>query len=310
MKAVQFSQYGEPDVLVVAEIDQPIPLAQQVLVNVKAAALNPFDWKLRKGHMKNSIPLQLPITIGADFAGIVMKLGEDVAELKVGDEVFGSAIVLNGGSGALAEYATANVANISHKPSIVNYEEAAAAVLVGVSSIQALEKLDITEGTRLLIHGGAGGIGSTAIQYAKHLGAYVATAVKAKDFEFVKNLGADETIDYETERFDEAIKDFDAVYDTIGGETYTRSFKVLKKGGKIISMNEQPNAELAANHNVAALHLSTNVSSESLATLKELIEQGAIKPQIDQSFALDQTTAAFKHLEQDHPQGKVVIEIN
>lgn len=310
MKAVQYSQYGEPDVLSINELDKPVPQLGQVLVEVKAAALNPFDWKLRKGYMKDMIPLQLPITIGADFAGIVTELGEDAGDIKVGDEVFGSAIMLNGGSGALAEYAVANVANISVKPANVSFEEAAASVLVGVSSIQALDQLDVSEGSRVLIHGGAGGIGSTAIQYAKHLGAYVTTAVKAKDFDFVKNLGADEVVDYESQQFDEVLKDLDAVYDTIGGDTYTRSFKVLKQGGKIISMNEQPNEDLANEHGATALYLSTNVSSESLAQLKNVIERDVIKPKIDQSFPLEQTAQAFEHLEQEHPQGKVVIKVN
>ncbi len=310
MKSVQFNQYGEPDVLSINEVNQPVPQSGQVLVNVKAAGLNPFDSKLRKGFMQEMIPLDFPSTIGADFSGAITEIGEGVTGFAIGDEVYGSAIVLNGGSGALAEYAVANVANISHKPANVSFEEAASAVLVGVSSIQAIEQLDVVDGTRVLIHGGAGGIGSMAIQYAKSLGAYVATVVKAKDFDFVIGLGADEAIDYETQKFEEVLTDFDAVYDTVGGEMYTESFKVLKRGGKIISMNEQPDNDLAKEHEVTALYLGTNVTHESLNILKELLEDGVIKSQIDQVFPLDQAVQAFTHLEQDHPQGKVVIKVN
>lgn len=309
MKAAQYSQYGDADVIEIKDAEKPVPQPGQVLIEVKAAAPNPFDYKVRRGYMKDVIPVQFPVTIGADFAGVVTGIGEDAGDIQVGDEVFGSAIVLNGGSGAVADYAAANVASIAKKPSNTGFEEAAAIVLVGVSATQALDQLDLSEGKKILIHGGAGGIGSTAIQYAKQLGAHVATAVKAKDFDFVKGLGADEVIDYEVQQFEDMLKDYDAVYDTIGGDTYLRSFKILKPGGKIISMNEQPNKELAAKHQVTALHLSADVNTESLGKVRDLVERSVIKPQIAKIFPLDQAAEAFRCLETEHPQGKVVISI-
>lgn len=307
MKAIQYAKHGNPDVLTLNEVFRPVPQQGQVLVEVKAIGLNPFDSKLRKGLMKKIIPLEFPSTAGADFSGIIKEVADDESSYNVGDEVFGSATILNGGSGALAEYAVANEANISHKPDNIGFQEAASAVLVGVSSIQALDQFDIHDGSRVLIHGGAGGIGSTAIQYAKSLGAYVATVVRAKDFDFVKKLGADEVIDYETQKFEAILKDFDAVYDTIGSDIYTRSFSVLKPGGKIVSMNEEPNEDLANEYAVNTLYLSSSVSTASLDKLKELLENNTIKPQIDQTFDLENADKAFRYLEQEHPQGKVKI---
>lgn len=306
MKAARYSQYGGPEVIQIVELDIPEAKDDQVVVEVHAAAINPFDWKVRAGYMKEFIPLKLPITIGADFAGVVTQAN---GVYKEGDEVFGSAIVLNGGSGAVAEYAVANTANITAKPANVNAKEDAALVLTGVSAIQALNKLGLGEGKKVLIHGGAGGIGTAAIQYAKHLGAHVATTVQAKDKDYVADLGADDIIDYEAEQFEQALHDFDAVFDTVGGDSYVRSFKILKDGGIIISMVEQPEESTATEQNITALYQSTNVNTESLNELKKMVESGVIKPHVDHEFPLNQVADAFRHLESGHPQGKVVITI-
>ena len=293
MKAARYSEYGGPEVLQIVEIDKPEAKDGQVIVEVHAAAINPFDFKVRAGMMKDFIPLELPITIGADFAGVIVQAAGDYKE---GDEVFGSAITLNGGSGAVAEYAAVNIKNMTAKPANVSAQEAAAVVLTGVSAIQALNQLSLGEGKKVLIHGGAGGIGTAAIQYAKHLGAYVATTAQAKDKDYVSGLGADEVIDYEAQKFDEMLQDFDAVFDTVGGDTYTRSFKILKDGGTIISMVEQPVEGIAKEKNVTALYQSTNVKTESLNELKELIEAGVIKPHVDGEFPLGEAGDAFRDL--------------
>lgn len=306
MKAARYSEYGGPEVIEIVEVDQPVAKDDQVLVEVHAAAINPFDWKVRHGYMKEYIPLELPITIGADFAGVVV---QGAAEFKEGDQVFGSAIVLNGGSGAVAEFVVANTANISKQPENVSAQEAAALVLTGVSAVQALNQLNLSAGKKVLIHGGAGGIGTAAIQYAKHLGAHVATTVQAKDTNYVAELGADQIINYEAERFEDVLQDFDAVFDVVGGELYPRSFAVLKDGGIIISMNEQPDEATAKEHNVTALYQSTSVNTDSLNELRELVEAGVIKPKVDREFPLDQAADAFRHLESGHPQGKVVITV-
>lgn len=309
MKAARYSEYGGPDVIQIQEVQSPSLKENQILAQVKAAAINPFDGKLRSGMFKDSIPLELPATIGGDFSGVVSQVADGVTGFKAGDEVYGSANILGGGSGALAEILATDAGKVAVKPANVSHAQAAALVVVGVSAIQALEQLHLGPGKKVLIHGGAGGIGSASIQYSKHLGAYVATTIRAADNEFVSGLGADETIDYEQQKFEELLHDYDAVFDTVGGENYKRSFQVLKPGGIIISMNEKPDQELADQHRVSALYQSTSVESGSLERLRELIESGVIEPQVDREFPLEQAAEAFKHLETGHPRGKVVISL-
>jgi len=245
MKSAQFKRYGGKDVI---EINQTTPTptltASSVLVEIKAAGINPIDWKIREGYMQQMITLEFPSTLGMDFSGVIKQIGEKVmsSDFKQGDEVYGQAGVTNGGSGAFAELALANVDHIAHKPKRLNHLEAAAIPLVGVSAWQTLvENMGLSKNQKILIHGGAGGIGSIAIQLAKHIGAYVSTTVDINDNQFVQELGADQTIDYKSQKFEDLLHDYDAVYDTIGGDNYKRSFKVLKKDGIIISMLEQPN---------------------------------------------------------------------
>src|ERR671914_2021011 len=237
MKSAQIKTYGDSKVV---EINRTAPSLNDpsegmVLVRVKAAGVNPSDWKLREGFFKQMAPLQFPATLGMDFSGVIEKLGEGVAsDLKQGEEVYGQTGVMAGGSGAFAEMASAKADKISHKPKTLSHEQAAGLPTVGVSAWQALvETMELSKGQKILIHGGAGGIGSIAILLAKHLGAYVATTVSTNDIQFVKEeLGADEVIDYKTQTFENVLPhDFDAVFDTVGGETYTRSFKILKSGG-------------------------------------------------------------------------------
>lgn len=310
MKAAQIKNYGGPEVIEITDIDKPAIKEGQVLVEVYAASLNPFDYKVRSGAYQKFIPLALPYTPGGDFSGVIIQLGRDVLDFRVGDEVYGSANVADGASGSLAEDAAANVAQAAHKPKKTNHAEAAASVLVGISAIQALDDhLKLNKGQKILIHGGAGGIGHIAIQYAKHLGAYVATTVRRVDEDFVKALGADEVIDYQNQNFENIIKDYDGVFDTVGGNAYTKSFQVLRKGGILVSMTEQPNEELAKQYAVQAIYQSSEINNKSLGKLAELIDKSVLKVHIVKEFPLAQTAEAFKHLETGHPRGKVVIKI-
>jgi alcohol dehydrogenase len=217
--------------------------------------------------------------------------------------------VINGGSGAFAEMALANTESIAHKPKRLSHAEAAALPLVGVSAWQALtEDIGLSKGQKILIHGGAGGIGSMAIQLAKNLEAYVATTVSTDDKEFVQELGADEVIDYKTRAFEDLLHDYDAVFDTVAGETYRRSFKVLKKGGIIVSMLEQPNTELMNQYGVKAIFRFTQVNRERLVKLAQWVDQNNnIKIHIDRTFTLDQAGKALDYQKDIHPRGKVVL---
>jgi NADPH:quinone reductase-like Zn-dependent oxidoreductase len=284
----------------------------KVLVTIKAAGVNPADWKIREGGLQQMISLQFPFTLGMDFSGVIKQVGEGVSssEFKQGDEVYGQAGVVNGGSGAFAEIALAKTEGISNKPKRLNHAEAAALPLVGVSAWRALmENIGLSKGQRILIHGGAGGIGSIAIQLAKNLGAYVTTTVSANDKEFVQELGADQVIDYKNQNFEDLLHDYDAVFDTVGGETYKRSFKVLKKEGIIVSMLEQPNSELMNQYDIKAIFQFTQADRERLTKLAQWVDQNNIRVNVDRTFSLDEAADALDYQKDVHPRGKVVLAI-
>lgn len=311
MKAAQINAYGGPEVIEINEqAPRPSPDNGKLLIEIHAVSINPFDVKLKAGYMKDSIPLQFPMTVGGDYSGVVTAVGGDVSEFKAGDQVFGSASVLSGGSGSFAEFAVAKAITTAIKPAQASFEEAGALPLVGSSAVQALEEhMKLQNGQKILIHGGGGGIGHIAIQIAKHLGAYVATTVSEKDKDFVKQLGADEVIDYKSEHFEDKIKEFDAVYDTVGGETLHKSVQVLKKGGLLVSMLGKPDDGLISKYGIIAIAQGTKTNSTHLKRVAELVDDGKIKVHIDKTFPFDQVREAFKYQEQMHPSGKVVVKI-
>jgi alcohol dehydrogenase len=290
----------------------PSPPPGKILVEVKAAGVNPVDWKIREGYFQQMVPLQFPSTLGMDFSGVIKQIGENIpSNFKQGDEIYGQASVLRGGSGAFAELALVDNDAIAHKPKTLNHLQAAALPLVGVSAWQALvENIGLSKEQKILIHGGAGGIGSIAIQLAKHLGAYVATTVSTNDKQFVEELGADQIIDYKTENFEDTILEYDAVFDTVGGDTYKRSFKVLKKGsGIIVSMLEQPNSELMNQYGVKAVFLFSQVNRQRLTKLAEWVDQNNIKVNVDKTFSLDEAGKALDYQKDVRPKGKVVLTV-
>jgi alcohol dehydrogenase len=315
MKSIQINRYGGSDVIeVINAASVPNPSSGKILVNVKAAGVNPADWKIREGYFQQMAPLQFPSTLGADFSGIIKQLGEGVSNsgLKQGDEVYGLAsAVFSGGSGAFAELALVEKDRIAHKPKTLNHIEAAGLPTVGISAWQGLvENIGLSNDKKILIHGGAGGIGSMAIQLAKHLGAYIATTASTNDKQFVQELGANQVIDYKTENFEDILHDYDGVFDTVGGDTYKRSFKVLKKGSGIItSMLEQPNSELMNRYGVKALAQLTQANRQLLTKLAEWVDQNNIKVNIDKTFPIDQAADALDYQRDLHPRGKVVITV-
>jgi alcohol dehydrogenase len=310
VKAAQIRSYGGSDALELNEVTLPEPKANQILVKVYAAAINPFDIKLMSGAYKENIPLQFPAILGGDFAGKVTKTGNDIANFKEGDDVFGTATILSGGSGAFAEKALAKATHATVMPASANFEEAAASVLVGVSALQALgEHIGLKKGQKILIHGAAGGIGHIAVQLAKSMGAHVAATAAGKDLDFVGRLGADETVDYKTEAFGKMTRDYDAVFDTVGGEVTNRSLAVIKKGGILVSMVGQPSEELAKQHGLRAIRQVTKTNHENLDRLRELIDDGKIKVHIDRTFPLDRIREAVDHKINSHPRGKVGLRM-
>jgi NADPH:quinone reductase-like Zn-dependent oxidoreductase len=311
MKSVQIKKYGSSEVIEINQsAPEPIVSAGKVLVIVKAAGVNPIDWKIREGYMQQKFQLQFPSTLGMDLSGVIKQVGEGISAFKQGEEVYGQASVVTGGSGAFAEMALANADSIADKPRNLSHTEAAALPLVGISAWQALvENIGLSKDQKILIHGGAGGIGSIAIPFAKHLGAYVATTVSTNDQQFVRELGASQVIDYKTQNFEDILNDYDAVFDTIGGETYRRSFKVLKKGGIIVSMLEQPNSELMNQYRVKAIFQFTQVNRDRLTKLSQWVDQNNIKVNVEKMFPLDKAGNALDYLKDIHPRGKVVLTV-
>jgi alcohol dehydrogenase len=311
MKSAQINKYGSSEVIEINQsTSEPTVSSGKVLVIIKAAGINPADWKIREGGLQQLVSLQFPSTLGVDFSGVIKQIGEGISpsDFKQGDEVYGQAGVINGGSGAFAEMALANTESIANKPKRLSHAEAAGLPLVGVSAWQALvENIGLSKGQKILIHGGAGGIGSIAIQLAKYLGADVATTVSINDKQFVQELGADQVIDYKTQTFEDLLHDYDAVFDTVGDETYRRSFKVIKKGGVIVSMLDQPDSELMNQYGVKAIFQFTQADRERLTKLAQWVDENNIRVNVEKTFLLDEAGDALDYQKDVHPRGKVVL---
>jgi alcohol dehydrogenase len=313
MKSAQINKYGGSDVIEINQsTSEPTISPGKVLVTIKAAGVNPADWKIREGYLQQLVSLQFPSTLGMDFSGVIKQVGEGVSpsDFKRGDEVYGQAGVTSGGSGAFAEIALAKIESIANKPKRLSFLEAAGLPLVGVAAWRALtEDIKLSKGQKILIHGGAGGIELIAIQLAKNLGAYVATTVSANDKSFVQELGADIVIDYKSQTFEDLLPDYDAVFDTVGGDTYRRSFKVLMKGGIIVSMLEQPDSELMNQHGVKAVFRFTQADREHLTKLTQWVDQNNIRVNVEKEFSLDETGDALDYQRDVHSRGKVVLAV-
>jgi len=311
MKAVQISQYGDAGVLTVAT-DAPKPAVDdgKVLLEVRAASINPVDSMVRLGYMAKMAPLSFPATLGTDVAGVVVEVGAGAGDFRKGDKVFGMASLLAGASGAFAQYATVPAGLLARIPAGLDFTQAAALPLTGVSALEVIdEKLKAGKGSRILIHGGAGGIGTIAIQLAKHRGAFVATTVLGEAVDYVRELGADKVIDFQKEAFEKVLSGYDFVFDTVAGETYRKSFAVLKRGGTIISMLEQPDTELAAKYGVTALSQMTQVTTARLNSLAELVKNKTVTVHVDRVFPVDKVKEAFLAREGGKVRGKIVLSI-
>jgi alcohol dehydrogenase len=307
MKAAQINEYGDVSVVQINEIDRPQLKSDQVMVKVAAASLNPFDTKLREGYMKAGIPLRFPATLGGDFAGTITELGSDVTGFAVGDKVYGQANVVAGNSGSFAEFATTKASEVAKMPQNIDFDQAAALPLVGVSALQALvQHIHLQAGQKLFIHGASGGIGTIAMQIAKHLGAYVAGTATGEGAERIAQLGIDEVIDYKTQDFAERLHGFDAVFDTVGGDDFDKALSIVKPGGVAVSMVAQAD-ELAKKHGVMAITQSTKVTTAMLDQLRELVESGVVTPQIGKIVPFLGIQQAFEARESGEVSGKVVL---
>ncbi|MFE3786366.1 NADP-dependent oxidoreductase [Streptomyces goshikiensis] len=309
MKAAVINQYGQVrDVVRVTDVPVPAVGPRDVLIEVRAAGVNPVDHLIVKGFLSAGEPSR-PLVIGNELAGVVTQVGAEATRFAVGDEVFSRVDPRVGG--AFAEYVAVDESLVAAKPSRLTFEEAASLPLVALTALQALtEQADVRSGTRVLIHGGAGGVGSAAVQIAKQIGAEVVATAGSGSVELVRELGADRVIDYRTEKFEEVVSDVDVVLDTIGGETQERSFGALKSGGTLVSIVAVPDADAKkARWNVEARSFFMRPQGEQLAHLAGLVESGQLRPIVETVFPLDEASEALQKVERGGARGKTVISV-
>ena len=305
MKTIRIHQYGGPEVLVQVETQRPTPAHDEVLIKVRAASVNPIDWKLRAGHMKEVFPLIFPATLGWDISGTIEEAGGEVTQFKRGDEVY--ALVTGGG---YAEYAVAKATVVAKKPRTLDHVHAAAVPVAGLTAWQALfEVAQLRAGQKVLIHAAAGGVGNFAVQLAKAKGAYVIGTASSKNHPFLRDLGVDQAIDYQKTRFEDAVNEVDVVLDTVGGETQERSLKVLKKGGILVSLVQPPSQESATKYGVRALFYGGHASASDLAEIAKLIDGGKVKIVVETVLPLAEARRAHELSETGHARGKIVLKV-
>jgi NADPH:quinone reductase-like Zn-dependent oxidoreductase len=310
MKAVRFHSYGAPDVLVYEDVPRPEPVAGEVLVKVYAAAVNPIDWKIRAGHMRGFRNYPLPFIPGWDVSGVVESAGAGVTQWKPGDEVYGRPDMAR--SGAYAEYIAVKEGELARKPRSLDHIRSAAIPLAGLTAWQALfDAAGLQPGQRVLIQAAAGGVGHLAIQFAKLNDLYIAGTASGRNQEFLRQLGCDLPINYETTRFEDVARDFDAVIESLGGEVRKRSWQVLKKGGILVALiGPPPSEEDAKAHGVRAAIIWAQTKPEQLAEIGRLGDSGRLRPEIAAVFPLRDAAQAHKMSQTEHVRGKIVLQVS
>lgn len=302
MHAIRFHEYGPPDVLRYEEAPQPQPGPGEVLVRVAAAGVNPIDWKVRAGYLQAYMPVELPHILGYDLAGTVAAVGSGVAGVTPGDEVFGR------GSATYAEYAVAPETTLVAKPAELSFAQAATFAVGGVTAWVGLDAAELRSGQRLLVHGGAGGVGAFVVQLARWKGAHVIATASAANVDAVRALGADEVVDYGAVAFDEAVRDVDVVYDTVGGEVTDRSWGVLRPGGTLVVIAGGADAETAQARGVRAVSPQAPADTRPiLGRLAELAVSGDVVPQVGATFPLAEAARAHALSETGHGRGRIVL---
>ena len=332
MKALVLKRYGKSDQTAFADIPRPKLKPDEILVQVHAVGLNPIDYMIPKGMFKPILKFQLPATLGSDLAGVVVEVGSRVTRFKPGDAVFASIFDL--GTGALAEFAVVPENAAAPKPANLDFVQAASIPMVGLTSWQALkERAKLKPGQKVFIPAGSGGIGTFAIQLAKHLGAKVGTTTSTGNVELVKSLGADEVIDYKQQEFEKVLQNYDAVLGTVKGDTIEKSLRILKPNSNVVSLVGPPDAAFARGHSMGFFFtfvfgllsrkiirharkrggeysfLFVHPDGRQLAEIGKLLEAGRIRPVIDKVFPFDQAKEALAYLEKGRAKGKVVVQI-
>lgn len=332
MKALVLNRYAKSNNVAFADIPRPTPKPDEVLVQVHAVGLNPIDYMIPKGSFKPILKFQLPATMGSDLAGVVVETGSRVTRFKVGDAVFASLFDL--GKGSLAEFAVVPESALALKPENLDFTQAASIPMVGLTSWQALkERAQVKPGQKVFIPAGSGGIGTFAIQLAKHLGAKVATTTSTGNVELVRSLGADEVIDYKKQAFEKVLTNYDVLLGTMRGDAIKTGLQILQPNSSVVSLIGPPDAAFARARGMnflikfvfgllsggiirKAKKIGSNYSflfvrsdGEQLAHIGELLRQGTIRPVIDKVFPFDQTKEALAYLATGRAKGKVVVQM-
>ena len=308
MKAIRIHEFGNEDVL--RYEDAPVPEIQddEVLIKVHATSVNPVDWKTREGYVEELIPHDFPLILGWDVSGVIENMGSKVTNFRKGDSVYSHPDINR--NGAYAEYIVVKSKEVALKPKSIDHKQAASIPLVGLTAWQALfETVNIADGQRVLIHGAAGGVGSFAVQLAKTRGAYVIGTASARNHEFLRELGADELVDYTQVKFEEQVNDVDVVFDTVGGETLDRSWKVLKSGGHLITTVGMPSEEKAKEYNVNCSSVFVQTNAEQLEKIAELVDQGKIKTHLEKVFPIQQAKEAHLLSQTGRVKGKIILDL-
>lgn len=309
MKAIQYSSFGGPDVLHCEDVPRPVAGTGEVLVRVKAAGVNPLDWKVRSGYMKEVFQGLLPIVPGGDVSGIVEEAGPGAADFKAGDEVYGWLGAQK--NGTYAEYVAAKAAWLAPKPKSLDFVQAAGVPLVALVAWQTLfDTAHLALGQTVLIHGASGGVGHLAVQLAKWKGAKVIGTASARNADFLREIGVDKVIDYQQERFEELIRNVDVVLDTQAGETQQRSYKVLKTGGILVSTLGIENPAEAKKYGVRAVGFVNHPDGAELRQIAKLIDEGALKPAISTVMPLRDAAKAQEQSQTGHVRGKIVLNVS
>jgi NADPH:quinone reductase-like Zn-dependent oxidoreductase len=332
MKAFIVDRYGKRDGVRIGEMPDPELRDDDVLVQIHAAGVNLLDSKIRNGEFKLFLPYRLPLILGNDVAGVVVRVGSRVRRFKPGDQVY--ARPPQDRIGSFAELISMNEDAVAIMPKKLTMEEAASIPLVGLTAWQALiERANLKKGQKVLIHAGSGGVGTFAIQLAKHLGAIAATTTSTANLDLVKSLGADTAIDYKTTDFEKVLRDYDVVLNSLGTETLNKSLQVLKPGGKLISISGPPDLDFAKDqgsswilrqvmrllsyrirknakrHHVSYSFLFMRASGDQLREITSLIDSGIIRPVVDRVFPFESTQEAMAYVEHGRAKGKVIVKV-
>ena len=308
MKAVVLNEYGGREVLKYQDVPRPEPKGDEILVHVMAAAVNPVDTYVRQGMFGKRAIGNAPTILGYDIAGVVEKTGADTKKFKKGDAVYCYLSVMRGGG--YAEFAVAKESETALKPKNINFVNAAAVPLAATTAWQALiDSAKIDKGQTVLIHGGSGGVGSFAIQIAKARGAKVIATASTVHQDLLKTLGVDQAIDYMTTKFEDVVKDVDVVLNCVRADALARSYGVVKKGGVIVSITDEPDQAECSKHELHCSRLGAHPDAQVLEELTKLIETGKIKPIVSQTFRLAETVKAHEQIETHHTLGKIVLKV-